>query len=35
MLEERERACDEAVVQLAGRPEVYAEGSVEGVSILR
>ena len=26
MLEERERACDEAVVQLAGRPEVYAEG---------
>jgi bla regulator protein BlaR1 len=26
MLQERERACDEAVVQLAGRPEVYAEG---------
>jgi bla regulator protein blaR1 len=26
MLKERERACDEAVVQLAGRPEVYAEG---------
>ena len=25
MLEERERACDEAVVQFAGRPEVYAE----------
>jgi bla regulator protein blaR1 len=26
MLQERESACDEAVVQLAGRPEVYAEG---------
>ena len=26
MLQERERACDEAVVLLAGRPEVYAEG---------
>jgi bla regulator protein blaR1 len=26
MLQERERACDEAVVHLAGRPEVYAEG---------
>jgi bla regulator protein BlaR1 len=26
MLQERERACDEAVVQLAGRPDVYAEG---------
>ena len=26
LLQERERACDEAVVQLAGRPEVYAEG---------
>ena len=26
MLQERERACDEAVVQLAGRPAVYAEG---------
>jgi bla regulator protein blaR1 len=26
MLQERERACDEAVVRLAGRPEVYAEG---------
>jgi bla regulator protein blaR1 len=26
ILQERERACDEAVVQLAGRPEVYAEG---------
>jgi bla regulator protein BlaR1 len=26
MLQERERACDEAVVQLAGRPEVFAEG---------
>ena len=26
MLQERERACDEAVVQLAGGPEVYAEG---------
>jgi bla regulator protein blaR1 len=26
MLQERERACDEAVVELAGRPEVYAEG---------
>jgi bla regulator protein BlaR1 len=26
MLQERERACDEAVVQLAVRPEVYAEG---------
>jgi len=25
MLEERERACDEAVVQLAARPEVYAD----------
>jgi bla regulator protein blaR1 len=29
MLQERERACDEAVVQLAGRPEVYAEGLVK------
>jgi bla regulator protein blaR1 len=26
MLQERERACDEAVVRLAGKPEVYAEG---------
>jgi bla regulator protein BlaR1 len=26
MLQEREHACDEAVVQLRGRPEVYAEG---------
>jgi bla regulator protein blaR1 len=25
MVEERERACDEAVVQLSGRPETYAE----------
>ncbi|MDT7814575.1 MAG: hypothetical protein QOJ42_4491 [Acidobacteriaceae bacterium] len=25
MVEERERACDEAVVQLSGRPEAYAE----------
>ena len=25
MLEERERACDEAVVQLSGRREAYAE----------
>jgi uncharacterized protein (TIGR03435 family) len=26
MLQERERASDEAVVRLAGRPEIYAEG---------
>jgi bla regulator protein blaR1 len=26
LVEERERACDEAVVQLSGRPEAYAEG---------
>lgn len=26
MVEERERACDEAVVELGSRPEVYAEG---------
>jgi bla regulator protein blaR1 len=25
MIDERERACDEAVVQLGGKPEVYAE----------
>ena len=25
MVEERERACDEAVVELGGRPEAYAE----------
>ena len=26
MKEERERACDEAAVQLGGRPDIYAEG---------
>jgi uncharacterized protein (TIGR03435 family) len=26
MVAERERACDEAVVELGGRPEIYAEG---------
>jgi uncharacterized protein (TIGR03435 family) len=29
LADERERACDEAVLQIAGEPEVYAEGILE------
>jgi beta-lactamase regulating signal transducer with metallopeptidase domain len=29
LIEERERACDEAVLQLGGRPDTYAEGLVK------
>jgi bla regulator protein blaR1 len=31
MVEERERACDEAVIALGGRPEVYAESLLKAV----